>query len=132
MSINPNIKELSNEEMRKKGLIEYSSIGGKIRRKAESIDFEMLTQASKENGATQIALTFCEHYDPEINNARHVSQVTKKVWSLIDEVQKVTNVPVTILNTGKPFDCMIYLPDEGVNIEFSHIRGEIDFSNFIL
>lgn len=120
-------KELSSQEIKQRGLIEISSIGGKIRRKAESIDFEMLRTASEVNGATQIALTFCEQYDPEIRNATTKNRITKKVWDLIEKIQQTTNVPVTIINTGKPYYCFIYLPDEQINL--SAVHQEIDLSS---
>lgn len=122
-------RELTPQEIREQELIELSSIGGKIRRKAESIDFEMLAQASQENGATQIALTFCEHFDPEINGAKQIDQVTEKIWRLIAQIERTINVPVTILNTGKRFDNFIYLPDSKVNM--SEAGVEIDFRSFI-
>lgn len=121
-------EELSLTNIKNKNLVELSSIEGKIRRKAESIDFEMLARASEENGATQIALTFCEHYDPKMNSVKNIKQITKKTWKLIEKVQEVTNVPVTILNTGKPCDCFIYLPDSSVNL--SSVHQEIFFQNF--
>lgn len=121
------VGELSSEEIKKRSLTEISSIEGKIRRKAGSIDFEMLKTASEVNGATQIVLTFCEQFDPEIKNATKINQVTKKVWELIEKVQKITDVPVTILNTGKPYYSFIYLPDTNVNL--SSVRQEIDFSS---
>lgn len=108
--------ELSMEEILNQNLIEISSIGGKIRRKADSIDFEMLKTASEVNGATQIALTFCEQYDPEVNHATKKEQITSKVWELIDKIQETTNVPVTILNTGKSYFDFIDLSSENRDI----------------
>lgn len=108
--------ELSMEEILNQNLVEVSSIGGKIRRKAESIDFEMLKTASEVNGATQIALTFCEQYDPEIKHATTKDQITPKIWELIDKIQETTNVPVTILNTGKPYHDFIYLADNHADL----------------
>ena len=119
-------RELSLTEIQDNGLTEISSIGGKIRRKGESIDFEMLQKASLENGATQIALTFCEHYDPAINNVVFKSKLTKRMWQLIDQVQKTTNVPVTILNTGKRFDSILDLTDK--KIPQAKLSEDADFS----
>lgn len=108
--------ELSMEQILDQNLVEISSIGGKIRRKADSIDFEMLKTASEVNGATQIALTFCEQYDPEIKHATNINQITKKVLELIDKIQETTNVPVTLINTGKPYHNFIYLANKDVNL----------------
>jgi len=51
------------------------------RRKAVGIDWEMLKYAAEINGATQVALTFCEHYDPEITDAVDKSRITKNCGS---------------------------------------------------
>jgi len=105
------VNELSTDEIKRRNLTEISSIGGKIRRKAESIDFEMLKTASEVNGATQIVLTFCDQYDPEVRNITKKDHITKKVWELIDRIEKTTDVPVTLINTGKPFYSFIDLLD---------------------
>lgn len=121
-------KELSKEEIEKNHLTEYSSIGGVVRRKGESINFEMLAYAAELNGATQVALTFCEHFDPRVKNIKDKRLVTDKLWGLIEKVQQETGAPVTILNTGKPFDCIIDLTDR--TIDLSTIRVEVDFSRY--
>ncbi|MCX6705153.1 MAG: adenylosuccinate synthetase, partial [Candidatus Woesebacteria bacterium] len=120
------VNELSTDEIKNRNLTEISSIEGKIRRKAGSIDFEMLKTASEVNGATQIVLTFCEQYDPEIRNVIKKNQVTKKIWDLIEKIQKTTDVPVTIINTGKPYYSFVYLPD--TNVDLSSVHTEIDLS----
>ncbi len=122
--------ELTMEQIKKQGLIEVSSIGGKIRRKAESIDFEMLKTASEVNGATQIVLTFCEQYDPEITHKTSKSQVTDKIYKLIDKIEETTNVPVTLLNTGKPYYDYIDLTDK--NPDLSAELKKVDLSTLKL
>ena len=59
--------------------------------------------------ATEIALTFLDHYDPEVANATSKEQVTQKVWDLVAEVEEQLGVKVTILETGKLFEHMIDL-----------------------
>ncbi len=110
-------RELSLEEIKDKGLVEISSIGGVVRRKAESINFELLKYACMVNGATQIALTFCEHYDPSINNITSIADISYKLWELIHKVEDNTNIPVTILNTGKHYLSIIDLTGEKVDWE---------------
>jgi len=110
-------RELSSEEIISKGLVEPSSIGGKTRRKAEGINFDMLKYAVEVNGATQIALTFCDHYDPQIKNAKAISKITPRIWELIYEIETSTGVPVTILNTGKPYNCIIDRTENSVDWE---------------
>ncbi len=108
-------RELSMEEITSKGLVENSSIGGVIRRKGEGINWKMLAEATEINGPTQIALTFCEHYDPRVAGVTEKSGLTKEIWQLIEKVKKVTGVPVTMLNTGKPFYSMVDLTGKGVD-----------------
>lgn len=108
-------KELTKSEIIKRGLAEKSSIGGVIRRKGEEINWEMLSYAAEINGATQIALTFCEHYDPQIKDVRDVNGVTDRIWRLIEKVKNEIGVPVTILNTGKRFSSIVDFNGGGVD-----------------
>lgn len=108
-------KELSEKEMISRGLVERSSIGGVIRRKGEEINWEMLSYAAEINGATQIALTFCEHYDPLVKNIRNTAGITDRIWKLIEKIENETKVPVTLLNTGKPYSSIIDLKKNGVD-----------------
>ena len=110
-------RELTQEQIIKNGLTEKSSIGGVIRRKGEGVNWEMLSYAAEINGATQIALTFCDHYDPLVTGVTEKSGLTDRIWQLIERVQKETGVPVTMLNTGKPFFSMVDLTGRGVDWE---------------
>jgi len=107
------VDEFTPEEMKKLGIAETSSIvnleTGKtqIRRKAKSIDWDILKKAAMVNGATEVALTFAEHYDPEVNNATRWCMLTKKILGLIKKIEDVTNAPVTMVNTGKPFNSFV-------------------------
>jgi len=104
-----NANELEGDYVKKHKMDEPSSIGGVQRRKADCIDFELLRYATKINGATQIALTFCDHYDKSVDGAIKPDEITDKVWNLIDKIQLETKVPVTILNTGKSYDNIVDL-----------------------
>lgn len=112
------VEEMPLDEVKKKNLVEISSIGGAIRRKAVGIDWDMLSYAAKINGATQVALTFCEHYDSEMAEVLEKDKVTDKLWKLIRKVEEATGAPVTILNTGKPYRSIIDLTREK-RFEFS-------------
>jgi adenylosuccinate synthase len=92
--------ELSAEETERRGIAEYGVNTGRPRRKAERIDWELLEYATMLNGPTQIALTFCDHYDPVMRGARGSEAVTQKVERLIHQVEEVTGAPVTYLDTG--------------------------------
>lgn len=100
------VKELTPEEIMSRGLFEPSSIEGQMRRKAE-LDMELLRYSVMINGATQIALTFLDHYDPESKNAKFEKELGRKSRLLIDEIEKEFNIPVTFVDTGKAFDNII-------------------------
>lgn len=101
--------EMSEEEIMSKGMDEYGVVTGRLRRKASEIPWDMLKYSAMLNGATEIALTFLDHFDPEMANATSKDQVTQKVWDLIKQVEESAGAPVTILETGKLFDHIIDL-----------------------
>src|SRR5262245_28460862 len=88
---------------------EYGVVTGRMRRKAAEIPWDMLRYAAMLNGPTEIALTFCDHYDPEVCGATAPEQLTSKVRDLIAQVEEAAGAPVTIVETGKLFDHMIDL-----------------------
>lgn len=99
-------RELSEEEMKEKGILEVSSIEGKTRRKSE-FDFDMLKKAVTVNGATEIAITFMEHMFPEVKNVKAWGEITSEARAFIEKVEKETGIPVTVLNTGKAYNNII-------------------------
>ena len=99
--------ELSREEIEKRGLAEYGVVTGRPRRKSAEIPWDMLRYAAMLNSPTEIALTFCDHYDPHVTGATEASDLTAAVRALIEKVEDVTNAPVTIVETGKLFAHMI-------------------------
>ena len=93
--------ELSAEEVQRRGIAEYGVVTGRLRRKAGGIPWDLLHYAAMLNSPTEIALTFCDHYDSAIAGATNHTQITPNVWDLITKVEEVTNAPVTIVETGK-------------------------------
>lgn len=112
------VEEFSVEEMQALGIVEYSSIFDpetgqrQIRRKAKGIDYSLLNRIIMLNGANQIALTFTEHYDPEVKDANRWSQLTSKVKNLVREIERITNVEVTLVNTGKQWSSIVSKNDD--------------------
>jgi adenylosuccinate synthase len=101
--------EIDADEIKRRGIAEYGVVTGRLRRKAEEIPWDMLRYASMLNGPTEIALTFCDHYDPDVTGATGPSQLTARVRELIAKVEQATGAPVTIVETGKLFSHMIDL-----------------------
>lgn len=110
-----NVEEFSIPEMRKLEICEYSSIPDpmtgepQIRRKAKGIDWDMLKRAVMITGATEITLTFAEHYDPDIKNKTKPIDLTYETLELISKIEDETMTPVTMVNTGKDISAMIWL-----------------------
>ncbi|HLG50781.1 MAG: adenylosuccinate synthetase [Chloroflexi bacterium] len=101
--------EMSPEEIIARDVAEYGVVTGRMRRKAAGIDWDLLAYAAMLNGPTQIALTFCDHYDPAMRQARTRDDITPRVRELIARVEKVTGAPVTLVDTGKHLDEFIDL-----------------------
>lgn len=112
------VEEFTLEEMHSLGIVEYSSIFDphtgqrEVRRKAKGIDYTLLKRIITLNGANQIALTFAEHYDPEVRDVRKWSGLTARVKNLIAEIEKRTSVEVTLVNTGKQWTSMVSKSDD--------------------
>ena len=103
--------QLSPDEEDKRGIVEYGVTTGRRRRKASQISWEHFEYAVMLNGPTQIALTFCDHFDPEVAGARRRKDITVKIKNLIEEIEQRANVPVTLIETGKFYEDIIDLRD---------------------
>jgi len=101
--------EMPAEDAERLGIVEYGVTTGRRRRKAAQISWEHLEYAVMLNGPTQIALTFSDHFDPEITGARRADDITEKVNNLIEEIKKRAGIPVTIVETGKYFEDIIVM-----------------------
>lgn len=113
--------EIPAQEAIARGIAEYGVVTGRPRRKAERVDMELLRYAAMLNGPTQIALTFCDHYDPAMRGARSADGITPRVRSLIAEVEDVTGAAVTMLDTGPRLHDMIDLSPAPVT---AGVQGE--------
>jgi len=102
--------EISREEIEERGIEEYGVTTGRPRRKASEISWPHLRYAVMLNGPTQIALTFCDHLDPDVVGVREPGRLTKKVTKLIERIEDESGVPVTLVETGKTLDCIVELP----------------------
>lgn len=101
--------ELSKEEIERRGIQERGVTTGRPRRKAGQISWEHVRYAAMLNAPTQIALTFCDHLDPQVIGIKSRDKLTKKVRELINKVERECQAPVTIVETGKTLDCLVEL-----------------------
>ncbi|MBB27333.1 MAG: hypothetical protein CME25_00295 [Gemmatimonadetes bacterium] len=82
---------------------------GRRRRKASGIPWEHLEMSVMLNSPTQIALTFCDHLDGKVKSTRKIGDPTSPVRKLIAEVEKRTQVPAALMETGKMFGDIIQM-----------------------
>ena len=101
--------EMTEDEVVRRGWAERGVVTGRVRRKASQIDWNLLAYAAMLNQPTQIALTFCDHYDEEMMRAIQPSEIPSRVRELIEQVEHHTKAPVTMVDTGKYLDDIIVL-----------------------
>ncbi|HEY2793378.1 MAG TPA: adenylosuccinate synthetase [Micromonosporaceae bacterium] len=101
--------EMTHAEAVSRGIAEFGVNTCRPRRKAETVDLEMLRYAAMLNGPTQIALTFCDHYEPTTRGSRSTTAITPRLAELIRSVEEATGAPVTMLDTGPRLTDMIDL-----------------------
>jgi len=101
--------ELGADEIKQRGIAEYGVVTGRLRRKTAEIPWDMLRYAAMLNGPTEIALTFCDHYDPAVTGARTRAELTQPVLELIARVEEACGAPVTMVETGKLFEHIVDL-----------------------
>ena len=78
--------------------LEKGSRSGKQRRVAE-FDWELLRRAAEINGATDIALTFTDYISVDNRLARRYEQLSAPTIQFVEEVERVAQVPVSLLAT---------------------------------
>jgi adenylosuccinate synthase len=77
---------------------ERGSVSGTQRRVAE-FDWELLRSAAEINGATEIALTFADYLDKDNQDARRYDQLHPATILFIEEIERVSGTPVTLICT---------------------------------
>lgn len=77
---------------------ETSSVSKRARRIAE-FDWDLLRRSVELNGATDIALTFADYIDVENQKAQRYDQLTGETIRFIEEVERVSGVPVSLITT---------------------------------
>jgi len=82
-------------ELRK---VEKGSVSKKQRRVGE-FDWELLYRAAQLNGATDIALTFVDYLDIENRKARRFDQLQPETIRFVEEVERVSGAPVSLIST---------------------------------
>lgn len=101
------LKEISWDEVSKRSgkplsEINNTEITTTTRKKRRVGEFEWYNvhKAALLNGATDIALTFTDYICNDNQNAMRYEQLTEETLNFIRELERVTNVPVSLISTG--------------------------------
>jgi len=83
------------KELRK---VEKGSVSKKRRRVSE-FDWDLLRRSAELNGATDIALTFVDYLNVKNRDARRFDQLQPETIRFIEEVERVSGAPVSLIST---------------------------------
>jgi len=92
--------ELTKEEAESKGLVEYATVTGRLRRSAP-FNLDLARKAVMLNSATQIALTKIDVLYPEARGVRDWSKLPREARLWIEEIEQALHTPVTLIGTGE-------------------------------
>ena len=93
------LAERSGIDMEEICRIEKTTTTGRQRRIAE-FDWEQLKRSTQLNGPTDIALTFVDYLDIKNRNAYRFEQLQEATIRFVEEVERVSGRPVTLLSTA--------------------------------
>ena len=79
--------------------IEKTSVSKKQRRIA-NFNWAIFREACELNSPTDIALTFSDYIDAQNRKARRYDQLTSETTKFIDEIERCSGVPVSIIATN--------------------------------
>ena len=79
--------------------IEKTTTTGKQRRLAE-FDWKQLRRSTLLNGPTDISLTFSDYISVKNQKAYRFEQLTPETLRFIEEVERVSGVPVSLISTN--------------------------------
>ena len=72
----------------------------KRRRRIGEFEWRLLHRAAFLNGATDVALTFTDYISKENVKAKRFEQLTQETINFIQEIERVTGAPVSLISTG--------------------------------
>lgn len=95
----PLANEMTVEEAKKRGWIEYGTVTGRPRR-AAPFNSELAKRAVMLNGATQAALTKLDVLYPECKGAKSFSRLSKEGKAFVEDIEAEIGIPATLIGTG--------------------------------
>jgi adenylosuccinate synthase len=93
-------KELSNEEAKKLGWVEYGSVTGRQRR-AAPFDMELAKKAVRLNSATQLAVTKLDVVFPQAAGVREYTKLPAEAKKFVENIESEAGLKVTLIGTGQ-------------------------------
>lgn len=69
------------------------------KRRISEFDWSLIRKAASLNAPTDIALSFVDYLDAKNENARRFDQLTEETIRFIEEVERVTTAPVSLIST---------------------------------
>ncbi len=110
----PLSQEITWEEISKRSKIPLSKLKMSERtsttnreRRVGEFDWTLLRKTSALNGPTDIALTFTDYLDPGNEEARRYEQLSEDTIRFIEEVERVSAAPVSLISTRFDFRSII-------------------------
>lgn len=98
--------ELSEDEAKKRGWMEFGSVTGRQRR-AAPFDFELAKKAVRLNSATQLAVTKLDVMFPGCARVRDWAKMPADARKYVDDIESELGVKVTLVGTGPELDDVV-------------------------
>jgi len=105
--------ELSVEEAKKRGLIEFGTVTGRQRRASE-FNINLAKDSVKINSATQVAITKLDALFKEVYKVRNYDKLSTEAKRWIENIENELKVPVTLIGTGEDTNDIIDLRKEKI------------------
>jgi adenylosuccinate synthase len=105
--------ELSVEEAKKRGLIEFGTVTGRQRRASE-FNINLAKDSVKINSATQVAITKLDALFKEVYKVRNYDKLPMEAKRWIENIENELKVPVTLIGTGEDTNDIIDLRKEKI------------------
>ncbi len=91
--------ELSEDEAKKRGWLEFGSVTGRQRR-ASPFDMDLAKKAIRINSATQLAVTKMDVLYPQCAGVRDYAKLPAEAKKFIENIEGETGLKVTLIGTG--------------------------------
>ena len=91
--------EISEEEAKRRGWLEYGTVTGRIRRVAP-FNIELAKRAAIINSATKIALTKIDAIFPQAKGKRRYEELPREAKKFIENIEEKIGIPVVLIGTG--------------------------------